>query len=187
MRHGDVALPDDDALDLAAALEGHPDNVAPALLGGLTVAWAEDGRFRAVGFPVDERLRTVVFLPPQGLSTEVARGLLPDRVPHADASANAGRAALLTAAVGGRLELLLAATEDRLHQGYREAAMPASIALLRSLRADGVAATVSGAGPSVLALVDGEACAAVLARVPEGWRGLALGVDRDGARVLARA
>jgi len=181
---GGQALPDDAALALAGELEGHPDNVAPALLGGLTVAWAEDGRFRAVTLPVDPRVETVVFLPPQGLSTEVARGLLPSTVPHVDAAANAGRAALLTAALGGRLDLLLAATEDRLHQGYREDAMPESLALLRSLRADGVAATISGAGPSVLALVEATGRASALERAPEGWRALALGVDRDGTRVL---
>ena len=85
--------------------------------------------------------------PPTPVSTEVARGLLPDAVPHADAAANAGRAALLVAALAGRPEHLLAATRDYLHQEYREPAMPESLALVDRLRADGIPAVICGAGP----------------------------------------
>lgn len=180
---GPQLMGDDEALALASDLEGHPDNVAPALLGGLTVAWTEAGTSRAVRLPVDRRVATVVLVPPHGLSTEVARGLLPATVPHADAAANAGRAALLVAALGGRTDLLLPATEDRLHQGYRAGAMPASTRLVQALRADGVAATVSGAGPSVLVLTDVTASPALAQRAPDGWRVLELPVDRHGARV----
>ena len=106
-------------------------------------------------------MRAVVFVPPFALSTELARGLLPETVPHADAAADAGRTALLVAALGGAPEHLLAATRDYLHQSYRRPAMPDSLALVDALRADGVPAVVSGAGPTVLAFVaDG---------VP-GWR-----------------
>jgi homoserine kinase len=181
---GSLLMDDEALLDLAAEIEGHPDNVAPALLGGFTVAFHDGTSFRASSVAVDPRVQAVVFVPPEGVETRVARGLLPDAVPHADAAANAGRAALLVAALGRQPELLLAATEDRLHQDYREPAMPASIALVRRLRADGLPAVVSGAGPSVLVLTDASQQEQVAARVPDGWDVLRLGVDRDGARVV---
>ena len=139
--------------------------------------------------PVDSRVRAVVFVPPFALSTELARGLLPETVPHADAAADAGRTALLVAALGGAPEHLLAATRDYLHQSYRRPAMPDSLALVDALRADGVPAVVSGAGPTVLAFVaDGvpglPAASALAARCPDGWVTHELGVDRVGVRVL---
>ncbi len=145
---------DDEAMfEVAAELEGHPDNVAPAALGGLTVAYGTGAGFRAARLDVAPDLAFVVFVPPDPLATTVARGLLPDVVPHADAARNAGRAALLVAALTGHPEHLFAATEDALHQGYRAPAMPGSAALISALRANGVAAVVSGAGPTVLAVV----------------------------------
>jgi homoserine kinase len=183
---GGRGLLDDDAvLALAAELEGHPDNVAPACLGGFTVAWRDGERFRAASVPVDPRVAVVALVPPDGVATSVARGLLPERVSHRDAAANAGRAALLVAAMASRPELLLAATEDRLHQDYREPAMPASLALVHSLRADGLAAVVSGAGPTVLVLTDGARQAEAAGRAPRGWEALSLAVDAEGARVEA--
>ena len=119
---------------------------------------ASDGRFFAVPAVVDPRVSAVVFVPPTPLETTVARGLLPATVPHADAAANAGRAALLVAALGGHPEHLLLATRDWLHQDYRAPAMPESADLVRALRADGVPALISGAGPTVLAFCDGPAC-----------------------------
>jgi homoserine kinase len=95
----------------------------------------------------------VALVPDARLSTERARGLLPEMVPHADAAANSGRAALLIAALTAAPEFLLDATEDRLHQSYRAPAMPESLELVERLRGKGVAAVVSGAGPTVLALV----------------------------------
>ena len=160
---------DDDAVfALAADLEGHPDNVAPALYGGFTVAWREGDRFRATTLAVDPRVQVVALVPPVGVETSVARGLLPATVPHGDAAANAGRAALLVAALGRQPELLLAATEDRLHQDYREPAMPDSLRLVRALRADGLAAVVSGAGPTVLVLTDRSQQRAVAGPRPRG-------------------
>ena len=98
----------------------------------------------------------VAFIPPTGLYTEVARGLLPATVPHADAAASAGRAALLVAAMTtGWTSKLRAATRDWLHQDYRRPAMPESLELVDSLRSQGHAAVVSGAGPAVLVLTDG--------------------------------
>jgi homoserine kinase len=125
------------------------------------------------------------------LATKTARGVLPATVPHADAAAQAGRAALLVEALGRRPDLLLPATQDRLHQGYRRAVMPDTLALVDALRARGVAAVVSGAGPTVLALArrtdDGrtdadEAIAAAFGGQMGGWRVLRPGVDVDGAR-----
>lgn len=177
---GRLLLDDAALLDLAARIEGHPDNVAPALLGGFVIAGQDaDGTFYAVPSPVDPRIGVVVFVPPEPVSTELARGLLPEQVPHAHAAANAGRAALLVAALAGRPEQLLRATADRLHQEYRRPAMPASLALVDRLRADGVPAIVSGAGPTVLAFTD--TTDGLLARCPEGWSALQLDVDARGA------
>lgn len=180
-------LDDDAALRLAADLEGHPDNVAPALLGGFVISGRESGEWYAVRSPVDARLGAVAFVPPDPVSTEVARGLLPAEVPHADAAADAGRAALLVAALAGRPEHLLAATRDFLHQAYRRPAMPATLDLVAQLRAEGHAAVVSGAGPTVLVLVDGTDVTGVerlVGRCPEGWAVHRLGLDPRGAVVL---
>ncbi len=181
---GGALLVDDAALfRLAARLEGHPDNVAPAFHGGFVISGHEDD-FYAVSSPVDPRIEAVVFVPPTPVSTEMARGLLPAEVPHADAAADAGRTALLVAALAGQPEQLLLATRDYLHQHYRRAAMPESLALVDALRSDGVPATVSGAGPTVLAFTDGAGAAGLAARCPEGWLAHHLAVDREGARVI---
>ncbi|GAA3522541.1 homoserine kinase [Nocardioides daeguensis] len=182
---GSLLLDDDALLDLAARLEGHPDNVAPALLGGFVISGQDDdGSFWAVRGSVDPRVGAVVFVPTTPVATEAARSLLPAAVPHADAAANAGRAALLVAALSGRPEELLRATEDRLHQQYRRPAMPESLALVERLRAEGIPAVISGAGPTVLAFTDGPGSVAtgeLLARCPEGWGAHALAVDVTGA------
>lgn len=182
---GRLLLDDAGLLDLAARLEGHPDNVAPALLGGFVISGQDaDGGFWAVPGSVDPRISAVVLVPSEPVSTEAARGLLPSQVPHADAAANAGRAALLVAALSGGPEHLLRATEDLLHQQYRRPAMPESLALVETLRADGVPAVVSGAGPTVLAFADGvgtTATSALLARCPAGWTAHALPVSEMGA------
>lgn len=173
----------DDALAAADRLEGHPDNVAACLLGGLTVAWrAGDGAARAARVDVHPDVVPIVCVPPFEVSTEKARGLLPDTVPHADAAANAGRAALLVHALARRPDLLLDATADRLHQHYREPAMPATSDLVTALRAQGLAAVVSGAGPAVLVLATGDAAGRVRA-LADGWDVRALHVDTRGAVV----
>lgn len=179
---GSLVLDDAALFGLAARLEGHPDNVAPALHGGFVISGREDD-FYAVSSPVDPRVEVVVLVPPVPVATEVARGLLPSEVPHADAAADAGRTALLVAALAGQPEHLWLATRDYLHQDYRRAAMPASLALVDELRAEGVAATVSGAGPTVLAFTDSAGAGALLARCPEGWQAHHLAVDHEGARL----
>jgi homoserine kinase len=185
---GGSELLDDDALfALAARLEGHPDNVAPACYGGFVISGCDDdGGFYAVRSAVDPQVSAVVLVPSAPVSTELARGLLPEQVPHADAAADAGRTALLVAALAGQPEQLWRATKDYLHQDYRRVAMPESLALVDALRADGVPAIVSGAGPTVLAFTtggDGPETKALLDRCPAGWTPMHLPVDTDGARV----
>src|SRR5439155_19340768 len=173
-------------LALAAELEGHPDNIAACLLGGLTVAWTgDDGRIAATRLGVDPAISPVVLIPPTAASTEEARGLLPEQVPHADAVFNASRAALLMAALSGRPNALLVATDDRLHQSYRADAMPESAELVGKLRAAGLPAVVSGAGPSVLVLARGSAEATTAAaHGPDGWRVEPVAVDQLGAHLV---
>jgi homoserine kinase len=184
---GELLLDDDAAFRLTAELEGHPDNVAPAFHGGFVISGNETGSdFWAVRTSVDPRVSAVVLVPPTGVETKVARGLLPAEVPHAEAAADAARTALLVAALAGQPEQLHRATRDFLHQDYRRPAMPETLALVDDLRADGVAAVVSGAGPTVLAFTDGEASPQtrrLLARCPEGWTAQHLAVSLDGARV----
>lgn len=178
--------PRDDAaiLALAAEMEGHPDNVAATLLGGATIAWTDGGgRAHAVRIDVHPGLVAVAFVPPVPVATRTARALLPDLVPHPDAAANAARAALLVEALGRRPDLLLEATADRLHQSYRAPAMPESAALVGRLRSDGVAAVISGAGPTVVALTDRATSGSLAAVAPSGWRALVLEVDRVGATI----
>jgi homoserine kinase len=191
----DVELTDTDAvLRLVSELEGHPDNVAACLLGGATLSWTTPGGARADRLEVHPDVLPVVLVPEATLATHVARGLLPELVPHADAAHNAARAALLVHALTAEPVQLLEATEDRLHQRQRAAAMPESIELMDRLRAAGHAAVVSGAGPSVLVLMqrraddrrgDSEGTVREVAGfTPPGWRVLALEVDLVGAQVL---
>jgi homoserine kinase len=191
---GEETLNDLALLALAAELEGHPDNVAACLLGGLTVAWTETrpdggaGPARAVRLEPSPKLSPVIFVPAATASTVRARKLLPDVVRHTDAARNAGRAALLVHALtspDADPEVLLAATEDRLHQQYRAPAMPRSAALVDALRARGVPAVVSGAGPSVLAFTGHEIDLGGYA--PRGWTTESVTVDLAGAAVLPLA
>jgi homoserine kinase len=179
---GSLLLDDQAVFALAADLEGHPDNVAPAVFGGLTIAGREDDAWFAVPAAVDPRIATVVFVPPSGVETKTARGLLPDAIAHADAAADAGRAGLLVAALSSQPEHLLLATRDWLHQDFREPAMPESLAHVRSLRADGVPAVVSGAGPTVLAFDTVLPADELVRRCPPGWQARPLAVDPGGVR-----
>ena len=188
-------------LGLATELEGHPDNVAACLGGGLTIAWTADGQPRMVRLEPLSSIRPVVCVAPAPVRTEVARRLLPDLVPHRDAAANAGRSALLVAALtqlpAGPPETagaLLAATRDWLHQDYRAAAMPETGALVGRLREAGIPAVVSGAGPSVLALLSGpeksdyrhhlDSLGSIVRETGIAWHISSLDVERQGARIL---
>lgn len=181
---GETRLDDAALLELATEIEGHPDNVAACLLGGFTLAWMDGGSAKAIRMEPSDSIVPVVFVPSRPVLTETARGLLPRNVPHVDAAANAGRAALLVEALTRRPELLLPATEDRLHQDYRSPAMPESVALVARLRADGIPAVISGAGPTVLALVDNGAADKVAQLAGEGWAANRLALDAAGASVL---
>ncbi|HEY6793214.1 MAG TPA: homoserine kinase [Kineosporiaceae bacterium] len=182
--------------ELASAVEGHPDNAAATVFGGFTVAWTDAeaappgrarGRARAVQVPVAPQVRAVLCVPDGELPTSKARAMLPAQVRHADAAFNAGRAALLVEALSRRPEMLMAATEDRLHQDLRAPAMPATARLLHAIRRAGGAAVVSGAGPSLLVLgVDDEPAVAVGAALAMcgaetgRWRVLTPRIDTEG-------
>jgi homoserine kinase len=187
---GPAALKPDALLQLAANLEGHADNVAACLAGGLVISWTTAAGVRAARLAPMAGLEPVHCIPAVPLATEAARQILPPDIPHALAAANSARAALLIAALTGRPELLLDGTEDFLHQPYRAAAMPSTATLIARLRAGGIAAVVSGAGPSVLALTVAGAgpgmadVSRVASEVGQAWRVLPLGVDADGAQVI---
>ena len=182
-------LTDAELLQLATRMEGHPDNVAACLAGGLTIAWMSASGAVSARLAVVAGLTPVLCVPETPLATEQARGLLPPTVPHADAVANSARAALLIAALTRDPALLMAGTEDYLHQPYRAPAMPATARLVGRLRAAGIPAVVSGAGPSVLALtVAGahpgpEAVLPVADGTGTAWQVRVVDVDRDGATV----
>lgn len=157
---GTDKMSDEVLLNLASEMEGHPDNVAAALYGGVTVAWKDivNGKevAHAIQIPVDLRIRAMAFIPSTTLATKKARTLLPSSIPFADAQRNSTNTALLMHALTIRPDLLFSATADFLHQSYRSDAMPASFALMSKLRAAGVAAFISGAGPTVMALHTGD-------------------------------
>lgn len=174
-------------LEFATELEGHPDNVAPALFGGLTIAWTTEQGPKFKRLLVHRGVAPLELVPSFTMSTELARSLQPSQVPHEDAVFNVSRSALLIAALTQSPELLFEATEDRLHQNYRGEAMPQTRDLIADLRSRGHAAVVSGAGPSVLVLSNGsqerlEAADYVAERYPD-WRVLTLAVDTKGATV----
>lgn len=184
----EVELSDEALLRLATELEGHPDNVAPALFGGLTIAWVDESGPQHKKLLVHRGVSPLVFVPEFTMSTKVARSLQPLQVPREDAVFNVSRSALLIAALTQSPELLQAATEDKLHQNYRASAMPETDKLVRALRAQGFAAVVSGAGPSVLVLADGPGrrleAAALAAEVSDTpWESLMLAVDFKGGTV----
>ncbi|BBY14795.1 homoserine kinase [Mycolicibacterium litorale] len=143
-------------IQLSSAFEGHPDNAAAAVLGGAVVTWTDgvgaQARYAAAPVRLHPDIHLFPAVPQQRSSTAETRVLLPEQVSHTDARFNLSRAALLVVALTERPDLLMAATEDVLHQPQRAAAMPASAEFLRVLRGCGVAAVLSGAGPSVLAL-----------------------------------
>ncbi len=179
---GENLMSDDQMVTLATELEGHPDNVAAAVLGGATIAWMESGIGKAVNTLVNEAIKATVFVPPSTLSTSKARKILPEMVPQSDAAINAGRAALLVHALSLRPDLLFTATEDRIHQSYRESAMPKSLELVQRLRSAGVAAVISGAGPSVLVLhtLSGTEEHEMIAAAGSGFTAQSLEISRKG-------
>jgi len=184
---GEERMPDDALLELASSIEGHPDNVAACLHGGATIAWTRSTEPASTGvldLVPAASIVPVVCVPSSAVATKKARALLPETVPHADAAWNAARAALLVQALTVRPDLLLEATDDRLHQPYRRPAYPRTTDLVAKLRAAGIPAAVSGAGPTVLALADSASAAKVAGLAGARFATSVLEVDREGARVL---
>jgi homoserine kinase len=184
---GEREFTEAELLRFATDIEGHPDNVAPALFGGLTIAWVDDNGPHHKKLTVHRGVSPLVLVPPNQMSTKLARSLQPDSVPHTDAVFNVSRSALLVAALTQSPELMFAATEDRLHQNYRASAMPETSKLIQLLRDNGHAAVVSGAGPSVLVLeIDPQERVKAMDLAKENfpsWLPLTLAVDYKGASV----
>jgi homoserine kinase len=187
-----ASLSPEELLDLALPLEGHPDNIAPALLGGLTVATLVEGKVRCLKLPVPDSLQAVAVIPDFRLSTIKARQALPPMVPRRDAVFNVGRVALFLGALQvGRLDLLREAVKDRLHEPYRAPLVPGMAEVLaEGERAGAAACFLSGAGPTLLALVAGDPHD-VGERMAKCWQEQArvtarvqpLAIDREGVRV----
>jgi homoserine kinase len=191
-RLADDPLSRDELLEIACELEGHPDNVAPAMLGGLVLSVLDNGKPITVKLPQPDGMRAVLFLPRFSTSTREARRLLPPRITHQDAVFNLSRAALFVAAITtGRPELLRIATQDRLHQPYRQVLFPAMPKLFEAaLEAGALGAWLSGSGSALCALAQGNETAVAAAfedaARANGVAGRAQVVDLcgDGARVL---
>jgi homoserine kinase len=186
----DVELERSTILQVAAGMEGHADNAAASLLGGFVVTWSApqpasgnfSQRFHAVRLEAHPGIRPVALVAGSKSLTSITRGLLPERVPLVDAAFTGSRAALAVVAFTQRPELLLPATEDRLHQGYRRPAYPGSADLVDALRKRGVPAAISGAGPTVLALMTGDDALPADLHL-DGFTVLPLPVDTMGTRV----
>ncbi|MGB3772279.1 MAG: homoserine kinase [Rhodococcus sp. (in: high G+C Gram-positive bacteria)] len=154
-----LALSTDQLVQLASEFEGHPDNASASVLGGAVVSWSRESgppegprSYAAARLDVHPDIGATVLIPTERSSTAHTRGLLPDLVPHRDAAFTASRSALAVVALTTRPDLLMLSTEDRLHQPYRASALPLTTRWMETLRSRGYAATVSGAGPTVLVL-----------------------------------
>ena len=171
--------------NLAAAMEGHPDNSSASVFGGMTLSWSDDvepGQVHTVQLEVNADVIPLVFVPAARLSTASARAVLPAQIPHAVAALNSGRAGLLVEAVTRRPDVLLAATREWLHQEQRRPAFPDSMAFLDDLRSKGHAAVISGAGPSVLVLTTPAQLEDARAQGDQSvWRVLQPGIPHTGA------
>ena len=188
---GNERMSDEAMLVLANEMEGHPDNVAAAIYGGANIAWQDLQRgamvAQSVHIEVDARIGALAFIPATSVATSKARKMLPESITHSDAVRNSSNAALLVHALAQRPDLLHTATQDFLHQSYRQEAMPQSFALLTKLRNAGVAAFISGAGPTVLVLHTGGPSEAEELRRAAGDKFVAteLGIARQGANVIS--
>ena len=181
---GHERLSDDDLLQLALTMESHPDNIAAALLGSFTIAWTSDeGVADAARIEVNPELRAVVAIPSFEVATKAARQALPTQVDYATASFNIARSALLVHAMTDDPSLLLEATADRMHQEQRRSMYAPSMALVDSLRAKGIAAAISGAGPTVISLVTVNEVDSVLSSIEGEWRAFALPIRAAGAQI----
>ena len=179
-------LPPAELLEVTNEIEGHPDNLAPAIYGGLTASLVEDGKPRTVKLPLSPTLRWVAAIPDFELSTHLARAVLPKEVAFVDAVYNASHVAVLVGALGrGDRELIAMALRDRLHQPYREKLIPEYNKVKTAAEQCGaIAFCISGAGPTLLALTDEASFAAQFAekckRLEHRWNIMELAVDTEG-------
>src|SRR5918998_898022 len=190
-------LTERDLLRVAAGIEGHPDNVATALLGGFVVVGPGDDGLETMRFDAPRDLRALLFVPDLRLDTDRMRAVLPKEVPHADAVANVGRVALGVAGLAtGRFELLRTLTVDRLHEPYRAEAFPQLPRLVAAARSAGaLGACLSGAGSAILAFGDSvsglsrieAALLAAAADTDVGGRVIVVSPRNQGAQVVGRA
>jgi homoserine kinase len=177
-----VDLGPDRRLEIAVDLEGHPDNVAACMFGGLALAYRSAAGWRAETFsPSSELLPTILIPEAERLPTDEARRVLPREVPLVDATFNLGRMPLVLLALTARPDLLSEALQDRLHQGYRLPLVPATRALFQDLRESGFPVCLSGSGPSLLVF---EQEGRRLWDLGPGWRVLRPGFDHLGASRL---
>ena len=187
---GNERMSNEDMLNIANEMEGHPDNASAAIFGSANLAWQESQRghvvAQALNFEVDPRIGALAFVPSTEFSTSKARKMLPETIPHSDAVKNSSNVAVLVQALQSRPDLLLGATEDYLHQSYRKDAMPNSYALMTKLRKAGVAAFISGAGPAVMVLhTGGDSEAAELERAAgDKFQMISLGISRTGVSLI---
>ncbi len=168
-----------DLIGLATGIEGHPDNAAPALLGGFVAAGRVNGEIEAIRFDVPRGLRAVLFVPDLRLPTAAMRSVLPDTVPRADAVANLGKVALGVAAIAsGRRDFVRALIGDRLHEPYRASAYPQLPRLVEdALAAGAIGAALSGAGSTVIAFTDS---VSGVGRIEAAFRAAAADTDLPG-------
>ena len=187
----ELGLSREDLLLLATEVEGHPDNVAPALYGGLGVSAMDGGRAITRRFPLSDRLRFAALVPPFELSTTRARSVLPAELPREDAIFNISRGALLLRALGdGDAELLNFAMDDRIHQRYRSKLIDGfKTARIEAQECGAAGICISGAGPTLLCVADRPDFPARMETALElalpGWEFKELTPDLDGARIAA--
>lgn len=180
--------------DLAAEIEGHPDNTTPAIEGGLVASAMEAGRVYSVSVPVSEKIRFVLFIPPFELKTEKARSVLPQQYSRSDAVYNLSRSALMTASLfSGKLENLRVAVQDKIHQPYRAGLIDHLDDVFRmSYELGSLGTYVSGAGPTIISMVasDEAESFSILAKARlkdkgiDGWKITTLAADPEGAQIF---
>ncbi len=183
-----------DLINLAAKIEGHPDNTSPALSGGLVASAMEGERVYSVSVPVSDKIRFAVMIPPFELKTEEARAALPKEYSREDAVYNLSRSGLMTASLfSGELHNLRVAVQDRIHQPYRSGLIENYDNVFRmSYELGSLGTYVSGAGPTIISMIDTENAGAFgqncISHLEEkgitGWRVEILKADHEGAKVV---
>ncbi|MEE1283129.1 MAG: homoserine kinase [Acutalibacteraceae bacterium] len=183
-----------DLVNLASEIEGHPDNTTPALMGGLVTSAIDGGKVYSVSVPVAENIRFGVFIPPFELSTEYARGVLPETYTKEQAVFNLSRSSLMTSALfSGSLENLRVAVQDQLHQPYRKSLIKGYDTVFRTSYELGSYGTyISGAGPTIIAIIDDKHTAdfenhainSLEEKGCTGWKFTVLSADSEGAKII---